>query len=134
MLILYIHIVQNINDSLHVTKIPLSTFGENLKLNCMVNISMTHMITTQLHLILYHNDTESVIARENITATFKSFTFSISLNNVVPSNAGTYTCIYYLSNSNPFIQDSDNKTAATNITLRSELKDSCNIYYFKTSS
>ena len=134
MLILYFHIVQNINDSLHVTKIPLSTFGENLKLNCMVNISMTHMNTTQLNLILYHNDTGSVIARESITATFKSFTFSISLNNVASSNAGTYKCIYYLSNSNPFIQDSDNKTAATNITLRSELNDSCNIYYFKTSS
>ena len=124
MLILYIHIVQNINDSLHVTKYPLSTFGENLQLNCMVNISMTHMNTTQLNLILYHNDTGSVIARENITA-FKSFTFGTSINNVASSNAGTYTCIYYLSNSNPFIQDSDNKTAATNITLRSELNDSC---------
>ena len=109
----------------------LPTVGDNLELNCMVNISMTHMNTTQLHLILYHNDTGLVIARESITATFKSFTFRTPVNNVTISNAGTYTCIYYLSNSNPFIQDSDNKTAATNITLKSELNDSFNIYYLK---
>ena len=121
-----------------MTSIPhnniLPTVGDNLELNCMVNISMTHMNTTQLHLILYHNDTGSAISRESIIAIFKSFTFRTPLNNVASSNAGIYTCIYYLSNSNPFIQDSDNKTAATNITLKSELNDGCNIYYFKTSS
>ena len=111
----------------------LPTVGDNLKLNCMVNISMSHMTKTQLNLILYNN-IRSVIARESIMVAFDSFTFIVSLNDVAISNAGTYTCDYYLSNSNPFIQDSDKKTAATNITLRSELNDGCNIYYFKTSS
>ena len=97
----------------------LPTVGDNLELRCMVNISMSHMTTTRLHLILYNN-TRSVIAMDSIMATFKSFPISLSINNVASSNAGTYTCVYYLSNSNPFIQNSDNKTAATNITLRSE--------------
>lgn len=97
----------------------LPTVGDSLNLRCMVNISMTHMNTTQLHLRLYNN-AGSVIAWDIIMAIFKSFTISTSINNVAISNAGTYTCVYYLSNSNPFIQGSDTKTAATNITLRSE--------------
>ena len=97
----------------------LPTVGDNLKLNCMVNISMTHMNTTQLHLRLYNN-TRSVIAREDITATLKSLTISTSINNVAISNAGTYTCIYHLNNSNPFIQNSDFVTAVINVTLKSK--------------
>ena len=132
MLILYIHIVQNINDSLHVTSNPhniLPTVGDNIELRCRVNISMTHMTTTQLHLILYNN-IRSVITTESIMVAFDSFTFSTSLNNVAISNAGTYTCVYYLSNSNPFIQDSDNKTVATNITLRSEFNIIVATFYY----
>ena len=97
----------------------LPTVGDNLELKCMVNISMTHMTTTHLHLRLYNN-TGSVIAWDSIIATFKSFSISTPVNNVATSNAGTYTCVYYLSNNNPFIQDSDIKTAATNITLKRE--------------
>ena len=97
----------------------LPTVGNSLELKCMVNTSTTHMNTTLLHLRLYNN-ARSVIAKDSIMAIFKSFSIGTSINNIAISNAGTYICKYYLSNSNPLIQDSDFMTAVINVTLKSK--------------
>ena len=60
-------------------------------------------------------------------------TISYTINDVSLSDAGEYTCQYYISSTNnSFVLPNDNMTASINLSIKSKLlyMHCCNNYYF----
>ena len=115
-------IVNNSRDTVKFT--PLSSYyiaGDRLVLNCTITAyQLSPVITTKVTSYLKHNDiiVDSSILNVTVNGSFK-FSWTTSFN-VKLSNAGRYTCTYFLSN-NSFVQSSDVKSKTVNAIVKSEL-------------
>ena len=116
-------IVNNSRDT--VSFIPLSsnyTAGDSLVLNCTITAyQLPPVITTKVTSYLKHNNNiiNSSIFDVTVNGSFK-FSLTTFFTNLNLSNAGRYSCTYFLSN-NSFVQSSDVKSKAVNAIVRSEL-------------
>ena len=100
---------------------PYYTAGDNLVLNCTITAyQLSPVITTKVTSCLNHNNIVINSSILNITVN-GSYKFSWTTSFYVKlSNAGRYTCTYFLSN-NSFVQSSDVKSKTVNVTVKSEL-------------
>ena len=104
-------------DQLH----SLYTSGDDLVINCTITpYEMSPSLSTFATIELIHNKVsvvESVITSNEYT----NITISKSFNGVKLSDAGTYTCQYYLKYSNfTFVLPSEIKTDYINLFVMSE--------------
>ena len=114
--------VNNSRDTVSFT--PLSSYytaGDSLVLNCTITAyQLSPVITTKITSYLKHNDI--IVNSSMFTVTvngFYKFSWTTFFNNVKLSNAGRYTCTYFLSN-NSFVQSSDVKSITVNVKIKSE--------------
>ena len=118
-------IVDNDRDTVNFFTSPQHylTAGESGSVICSVNISAQHPIisnNTRAMLTLYYNDKkESSTSSSNFS---KSLVLSKPFDTVKLSNAGNWTCSYYLSSSNLFIQSSNVKTNIIKVIVKSKCK------------
>ena len=115
-------IVNNSRDIVSFT--PLSsnyTAGDSLVINCTITAyQLSPVITTKITSYLKHNNIIVNSSIFNVTVN-GSYTYSWTTSfNVKLSNAGRYTCTFFLSN-NSFVQSSDVKSTTVNTIVRSEL-------------
>ena len=107
------------------------TAGESGSVTCSIKLSAQHPIianSARATLTLYHND-----KKENSTF-FSNFSKQLVLSkplDVKLSNAGNWTCSYYLSSSNLFIQSSNVKTNIIKVFVKSKCMN-CNSCVFAT--
>ena len=98
------------------------TAGDGLEVNCKITAyQLSPAITTEVSINLQHNNTK--IKSNTFYSKVKGsheFSLDISFSHVNLSNAGNYTCFYFLSNNNSFVQPSNIKTTVTSITVKSE--------------
>ena len=116
-------IVNNSRDTVSFTPLsPYYTAGDSLVLNCSITAyQLSPVITTKVTSYLKHNNSiiESRIFDVTVNGYFK-FSLTTFFTNVKLSNAGRYTCTYFLSN-NSFVQSSDVKSKTVNAFVKSEL-------------
>lgn len=117
-------IVNNSRDDLSFTAVKeYYTAGDGLEVNCTITAyQLSPAIATEVTINLQHNNTkiEPSTFYSKVEGSRK-FSLDISFSHVKLSNAGSYTCCYFLSNNNnSFVQPSDIKTTVTNITVKSE--------------
>ena len=115
-------IVNNSRDTVGFTVLyPYYTAGDSLVLNCTITAyQLSPVINTKVTSYIKHNNIIINSSIFNITVN-SSYKFSwITSFNVKLSNAGRYTCFYFLSN-NSFVQSSDVKSTAVNTFVKSEL-------------
>ena len=116
-------LVNNSRDTVSFT--PLSPYyiaGDSLLINCTITAyQLSPVITTKVTFYLKHNNSivKSHIFNVTVNGYFK-FSLTTFFPNVKLSNAGRYTCTYFLSN-NSFVQSSDVKSKTVNATVKSEL-------------
>ena len=116
-------LVNNSRDTVSFT--PLSSFytaGDSVVINCTITAyQLSPVITTKLTSYLKHNNSiiESRIFNVTVNGYYK-FSLTTFFTNVKLSNAGRYTCTYFLSN-NSFVQSSEVKSKTVNATVKSEL-------------
>ena len=116
-------IVNNSRDNVSFT--PLSSFypaGDSVVINCTITAyQLSPVITTKVTSYLKHNNNiiESHIFDVTVDTYFK-FSLTTFFSNVKLSNAGRYTCTYFLSN-NSFVRSSDVKSKKVNAIVKSEL-------------
>ena len=115
-------IVNNSRDTVSFTPLsPYYTAGESVVLNCTITAyQLSPVITTEVTFYLKHDEiiVNSSIFNVTVNGSFK-FLWATSFD-VKLSNAGRYTCTYFLSN-NSFVQSSDVKSKTVNATVKSEL-------------
>ena len=116
-------IFNNSRDTVSFTPlISYYTAGDSLVLNCTITAyQLSPVITTKVTSYLKHNNIviNSSILNVTVNGSFK-FSWTTFFNNVKLSNAGRYTCTYFLSN-NSFVQSSDVKSKTVNAIVKSEL-------------
>ena len=115
-------IVNNSRDTVSFT--PLSSYytaGDSVVINCIITAyQLSPVITTKVTSYLKHNNIVINSSIFNVTVNV-SYKFSLTTSfNVRLSNAGKYTCIYFLSN-NSFVQSSDVKSKTVDAFVKSEL-------------
>ena len=116
-------IVDNSRDTVSFT--PLTSYhtaGDSLTLECAITAyQLSPVITTRITSYLKHNSmiVNSSIFTVTVNGSYK-FSWTTFFNNVELSNAGKYTCTYFLSN-NSFVQSSDVKPATVDVRIKSEL-------------
>ena len=115
-------IVNNSRDTVSFTSLTsYYTAGDSLVLNCSITAyQLSPVITTKITSYLKHNSiiVNSSILDVTVNGSYK-FLWTTSFY-VKLSNAGRYTCTYFLSN-NSFVQSSDVKSKTVNVTVKSEL-------------
>ena len=116
-------IVNNSRDTVSFT--PLSVYytaGESVVLNCTITAyQLSPVITTKVTSYLKHKNSivESRIFNVTVNGYFNFYLTTFFLN-LKLSNAGRYTCTYFLSK-NSFVQSSDVKSETVNAIVKSEL-------------
>ena len=114
--------VNNSRDTVSFT--PLSSYytaGDSVVLNCIITAyQLSPVITTKVTSYLKHNNSivESRIFNVTVDGYFNFYLTTFFLN-LKLSNAGRYTCTYFLSN-NSFVQSSEEKFDAVNVKIKSE--------------
>ena len=116
-------IVNNSRDTVSFTSLsPYYTAGDSVVINCTITAyQLSPVITTKVTSYLKHNN--SIIKSRIFDITVNGY-FKYSLTtftNVKLSNAGRYTCTYFLSNSS-FVQSSDVKSTVVSAIVKSELE------------
>ena len=116
-------IVNNPRDIVSFSSLsPYYTAGDSLTLNCTITAyQLSPVITTKVTSYFKHNNI--IITSHTFDVTIHElYMFSLikSFTNLKLSNAGNYTCSYFLSN-NSFVKSSDVKSVAVNAIVRSEL-------------
>ena len=115
--------VNNSRDTVSFTLLSsFYTAGDSLLINCTITAyQLSPVITTKVTSYLKHNNSiiESHIFYVTVNGYFK-FSLTTFFTNVKLSNAGRYTCTYFLSN-NSFVQSSEVKSKTVNATVKSEL-------------
>ena len=115
-------VVNNSRDTVSFT--PLSSYytaGDSVVINCTITAyQLSPVITTKVTSYLKHNNIviNSSIFNVTVNGSYK-FSWATFLNNVKLSNAGRYTCSYFLSN-NSFVQSSDVKSETANVNIKSK--------------
>ena len=128
------HIVDNDRDTVNLYTSPQHylTAGESGSVICSIEMSAQYPIITnnaRAMLTLYHNGKkESSTSSSNFS---KPLVLSKPLDIVKLSNAGNWTCSYYLSSSNLFIQSSNVKNNITKVSVKSKCMN-CNSCVFAT--
>ena len=118
-------IVINSRDTVSFTSLSYYyTAGDSLTkpINCTITAyQLSPVIKTKVTSYLKHNNINinSNIFNITVNGSFK-FSLTNSFNNLRLSNAGRYTCSYFLSN-NSFVQSSDVKSKTVNAIVKSEL-------------
>ena len=116
-------IFNNSRDTVSFTPlISYYTAGDSLVLNCTITAyQLSPVITTKVTSYLKHSNNiiNSNIFDVTVNGYFK-FSLTTFFNNVELSNAGRYTCTYFLSN-NSFVQTSDVKSKTVDAFVKSEL-------------
>ena len=114
--------VNNSRDTVSFTPLSSSyTAGDSLLINCTITAyQLSPVITTKVTSYLKHNNiiVNSSIFNVTVNGYFK-FSWTTSFY-VKLSNAGRYTCTYFLSN-NSFVQSSEVKSTTVTLTIKSEL-------------
>ena len=116
-------IVNNSRDTVSFTPLsPYYTAGDSLVLNCTITAyQLSPVITTKVTSYLKHSN--SIIRSSVFSITVNEhykFSLTTSFTNLKLSNAGNYTCSYFLSN-NSFVQLSEVKSTTVTLTIKSEL-------------
>ena len=97
------------------------TAGDGLEVNCIVTAyQLSPAITTEVTINLQHNTKIKSSTFYSKVEGSQEFYLGISFSRVKLSNAGSYTCFYFLSNNNSFVRPSNIKTTVTSITVKSE--------------
>ena len=113
-------IVANDRDTVSLFTSP-QTAGESGSVICSIQMSAQHPIianSARAMLTLYQNGKkESSSSSSNFS---KPLVLTKPLDTVKLSNAGNWTCSYYLSSSNLFIQSSNAKTNSTKVIVKSK--------------
>ena len=116
-------IVNNSRDTISFTSLSSHyTAGDSVTINCSITAyQLSPVITTKVTSYLKYNNNiiKSYIFDVTVNGYFK-FSLTTFFNNVKLSNAGVYTCTYFLSN-NSFVQLSDVKSKTVNAFVKSEL-------------
>ena len=116
-------IVSNDRDivNLFISPQQYLTAGESGSVICSIQMSAQHPIianSVRATLTLYHNGKkESSSSSSNFS---KPLVLSKPLDIVKLSNAGNWTCSYFLSSSNLFIQSSNAKTNIIKVIVKSK--------------
>ena len=127
-------IVANDRDTVNFFTSPQHylTAGESGSVICSIQMSAQHPIianSVRAMLTLYRNGKkESSSSSSNFS---KPLVLSKLLTTVKLSNAGNWTCSYYLSSSNLFIQSSNAKTNNIKVIVKSKCMN-CNSCVFAT--
>ena len=127
-------IVSNDEDTVNLFMSPQHylTAGESGSVICSIQMSAQHPIianNARAMFTLYHNGKkESSTSSSNFS---KPLVLSKPLDIVKLSNAGKWTCSYFLSSSNLFIQSSNAKTNITDVIVKSKCMN-CNSCVFAT--
>ena len=98
------------------------TAGDSVVINCTITVyQLSPVITTKTTSYLKHNNSiiKSHIFNVTVEGSYK-FSLTTSFTKVKLSNAGNYTCFYFLNN-NSFVQSSEVKSKTVNVTIKSEL-------------
>ena len=101
------------------------TAGESGSVRCIVQVSSEHPIKlidnrASAMLTLYHDGKEE--SSNSFSNLFTPLVLSQPFTTVKLSNAGNWTCSYYLDSRNLFIQSSKVKTNITNAIVKSKCK------------
>ena len=116
-------IVANDRDTVDLFTSPQHylTAGESGSVICSIEMSAQHPIianNARAMLTLYHNGKKE---SSSSSSTFsKPLVLSKPLDTVKLSNAGNWTCSYYLSSSNLFIQSSNAKINSIKVSVKSK--------------
>ena len=114
-------IVNNSRDTVGFTVLyPYYTAGDSLVLNCTITAyQLSPVITTKVTSYLKHNDiiVNSTIFNVTVNGSYK-FSWTTSFD-VKLSNAGNYTCTYFLNN-NSFVQPNEVKSTTVTLIFKSE--------------
>ena len=119
-------IVANDRDTVNLFTSPQHylTAGESGSVTCSIEMSAQHPIianNAKAMIKLFHNGKkESTNSSSNLS---KPLVLSKPLTTVKLSNAGNWTCSYYLSSSNLFIQSSNAKTNIIKVIVKSKCKN-----------
>ena len=118
-------IVANDRDTVNFFTSPQHylTVGESGSVTCNTEMSAQHPIianNVRAMLTLYHNGKKESSTSSSIFS--KPLVLSKPLDTVKLSNAGNWTCSYYLSSSNLFIQSSNAKTNNIKVIVKSKCK------------
>ena len=127
-------IVANGRDTVNLFTSPQHylTAGESGSVICSIEMLAQHPIignNARAMLTLYHNgNKESSTSYGNLS---KPLVLSKPLDTVKLSNAGNWSCSYYLDSTNLFIQSSNVKTNSTDVIVKSKCMN-CNSCVFST--
>ena len=119
-------IVNNSRDTISFTSLSSRyTAGDSVTVNCTITAyQLSSVITTKVTSYLKHDNIINNLIKSRIfdvtVHTYFKFSLTTFFNNVKLSNAGRYTCTYFLSN-NSFVQSSDVKSKTVNAIVKSEL-------------
>ena len=125
-------IVNNSRDTVSFTPLDLNyTAGDRLLINCTITAyQQSPVITTEVTSYLKHNNIiidSSILVFDITVNDHYNFSLTMLFTNVTLSNAGSYTCSYFLNN-NSFVQSSEEKFDAIKIKIKSEFIFHDNIY------
>ena len=122
--LIYFYIVPNGNRaSLSITDLnPMHMMvGTNIILTCSVKYPNSSFIDVSTNLtIQWLNSSNHTLHSYTGLNDYTEHTLNYTISNVKLSDAGQYTCQYYVSSSNSFVIASDVMRAVTNVSVQSK--------------